>query len=83
MKPEQVEPTVDERDKGPVTAAEVVIYDDEALSARHTSRALVSASRRGLCFYDGRMCWWPTGAYDIRGALEDRFLRDTRRDDDG
>lgn len=67
---------------GPPSASEVVIYDEEAPSARSTAAALTSARRRGYCFCTNGF-WWPTHhAYDARNDLEERFLADTEREDD-
>jgi hypothetical protein len=66
----------------PATAAEVVLYDEEALSARCTGAALREAARRGLAVRAGRY-WVPTfAAMEMRGILEERFLRDTEREGD-
>lgn len=61
----------------PVTAAEAMLYDDEAMSPQGTGQALANARRLGLAVQAGR--WWaPTGAtLDMRSALEERFLRET------
>lgn len=65
---------------GPAIASEVVIFDSEALSAFSTGRALAAARRRGLAQHWGGGVWAPSNlAYDLRGALEDRFLADTDR----
>jgi hypothetical protein len=64
----------------PVTAAEAQVYDGEAYTARQTAAGLRHAHRLGLVAYTGRY-WCPlNGAYDLRRALEDRYLCDT---DDG
>jgi hypothetical protein len=66
---------------GPLTAAEVCEYDSEALSARATGTALAHARRFRLASCvpgpDGNGLWWATDrAWEMRGALEDRFLRE-------
>jgi malate synthase len=58
----------------PVTASEIQIYDEEALTVRSTSSALARARSHGLCVNAGRY-WVPSYvALDLRGALEDRYL---------
>lgn len=66
----------------PATASEILIYDEEAFSARQTGAALREARRR-----DGRLCqftgeYWVAGnvAQELRAALEDRYLRETLRE---
>jgi acetylornithine deacetylase/succinyl-diaminopimelate desuccinylase-like protein len=72
--------------KTPVTAEEIVVYDEEASSVRATAAALVSAQRVGLAVFvpgDGfaPACWTPTQAcYGLRGLLEERYLRETARE---
>lgn len=69
--------------KSPVTAAEVCIYDSEALSARSTGAALREARRLDLAAFTGQY-WIPWGAaLDQRRDFESRFLRDTEDDRDG
>lgn len=64
----------------PVTAAEVCIYDSEALSVQGTGRALACARKLRLADSApggplGVMLWWPAdGAWKIRRALEARVL---------
>jgi hypothetical protein len=61
----------------PVSAAEVCVYDSEALSVRSTAAALTAAQRLGLCVHTGRY-WIATGAaMSLRYALEDRFLAES------
>jgi hypothetical protein len=61
----------------PVTAAEAMLYDPEAMSPQSTGQALANAQRLGLAVQAARY-WVPTGAaLDLRSALEDRFLRET------
>lgn len=85
--------------KGGATTAEVMLYDEEALSARETAAALRHAQRKGLAVCGGKFTEWrgpdpdpgrgrleakrreslwvPTPlAYDLRKALESRFLRE-------
>jgi hypothetical protein len=58
----------------PLTAGEVVIFDEEASSAVATGAALRHAQRRGLAVYTGKY-WLPTNlALELRTALEDRYL---------
>lgn len=65
----------------PPTASEAMLYDEEALSPRATAAALTSAARSGYCFRAPDGCWWPqTKLYDLRRALEDRYLAETERD---
>lgn len=68
----------------PPTSAEVVVFDEEALSARSTAAALCNARKHGLCFCmpspDGNTWWITPAGYELRTAVEDRFLRDTERD---
>jgi hypothetical protein len=66
----------------PVTAAEVCIYDEEALSVRSTGSALREARVRGLAVFTG-LYWIPTNfALDLRREFEERFLADTEREGD-
>jgi hypothetical protein len=59
---------------GPVTTAEVCEWDSEALTARNTASALVHARRLGLAG-GGHGLWYATHrAWELRRALEDRFL---------
>jgi hypothetical protein len=67
--------------KGPASAAEVVIYDEESLSARGTAQALRAGARRGLCFNTNGFWWTTNELYENRTALEERFLIDTERDE--
>lgn len=64
---------------GPFTAAEVCVYDSwEALSPRHTAAALREAQKLGLAMFVPPSYWTPTNAaLALRGAFEERFLRDT------
>lgn len=58
----------------PVTSAEVVIYDEEAFSAKDTGEALKHAKRLGLAGFTGKY-WVPsTAAYELRYELEARYL---------
>ena len=67
---------------GPFLASEVVVYDEEALTARSTAAALRAAQRLGLAVCAGGY-WTPTfRAYDLRGALEERYLEETSRSGD-
>lgn len=61
----------------PPTSAEAQLYDGEALSARQTAAGLRHAHRLGLVAFTG--CYWcpMNGAYELRSALEDRYLRET------
>lgn len=60
----------------PVTAGEIVIYDEEARNATATGAALREARAYGLAVYTGRY-WVPTNrALDLRTGLEERYLRD-------
>lgn len=62
----------------PVTAAEVMIYDSEAVNPRGTAAALREAARRGLAVYLPPAYWTPTGwARKLQDRLEDRYIRDT------
>lgn len=56
----------------PVTAAEVMVYDSEALTVQSTAAALTSARRLGLADgMDG--LWFATNrAWEMRRELEDR-----------
>jgi hypothetical protein len=70
---------------GPFTAAEVCIYDEEAMSVKGTAAALREAQKRQLAMYvpGGEGYWTATNyALDNWTALQDRFLRDTGQDDD-
>lgn len=61
----------------PVTASEVMVYDQEALSPRATGSALQRARTLGLAMNAGRY-WIPTNAALERTVeFEDRFLADT------
>lgn len=69
--------------RGPAKVGEVILYDEEALSTRATAAALGGAKRARLADYWGGVGWVPTThAHDLREALEDRFLADTKRDGD-
>lgn len=62
---------------GPFTAAEVCVYDFDALSPRGTGAALREAAKRGLVVFVPPRYWTPTNAtLDHRRAFEDRALRD-------
>ena len=62
----------------PVTAAEAMLYDEEAMGPRGTAMALKHAQRLGYCFVTPGGYWVPGNAtYDLRYALEDRYLRET------
>jgi hypothetical protein len=61
----------------PVTAAEAQVYDEEALTARHTAAGLRHAHRLGLVGY-AVPYWIPSNAaLELRAAIEDRYLRET------
>lgn len=61
----------------PVTAAEAMIYDMEAMTPRHTARGLRHARALGLCHYTGRY-WTPSfAALELHRALENRYLDET------
>lgn len=65
---------------GPYKAREIVVYDEESLSAQQTSAALRDAQKRGLAVSLGGGLWTPTNvALDLHTELEDRFLKDTER----
>ena len=67
---------------GPFLASQVVVYDEEALTARSTAAALRAAQRLGLAVCAGGY-WTPTfRGYDLRGALEERYLEETNRPGD-
>lgn len=58
----------------PVTAAEVLVYDWQALSAQGTGAALREARKAGLAVFTGRY-WIPTNAaLDRRREFEDVSL---------
>jgi hypothetical protein len=62
----------------PVTAVEVMVFDEEALSVQATARGLSDARRRGLASFTGKF-WIPTpAAENLRRRFEDRFLDDTK-----
>lgn len=62
---------------GPFKASEVVLYDDEALSARSTAAALSHAERLGLAI-NIRGYWTATVlALDHCRAFEERYMRET------
>lgn len=64
----------------PVTAAEVCVYDSEALSVQSTGTALAYARKLRLADSapggpDGVRLWWPSdGAWELRRSLEERVL---------
>jgi hypothetical protein len=61
----------------PVTAAEICLYDSEALSVRATGMALAHARKLRLAVYTGKY-WIPSFvALDMRHAFEERFLDET------
>lgn len=65
---------------GPLTSAEVCVYDAEALSPRHTGAALREARKKGLVMYvpGGEGYWTPTNfALGYKREFEDRYLRET------
>jgi hypothetical protein len=63
---------------GILTAAEVMLYDAEAMSPRSTAAALREGQKRGLVGYAGKGLWVPTNrAHNLRRALEDRYHKDT------
>lgn len=62
---------------GPFKAAEIVLYDGEALTARHTAAALRQAERLGLAVNISGY-WTATNlALDHCRDFEDRYMRDT------
>lgn len=62
----------------PAAAAEVAVYDSEALNTRSAAAALREASRVGLCMRVPPRYWTPTQrARGLRRELEDRYLADT------
>ncbi len=66
------------------SAAEVILYDAEALSVQATGSALAHAARKGLAFRVPPRYWCVTGwGHKCRAALEDRYLRETEEDGDG
>lgn len=64
----------------PSIASEIVIYDSEARSSKATAAALREASQRGYCVCANGVWFTTPAAYELRPALEARFLADT--DDD-
>lgn len=63
---------------GHFKASEVVLYDSEALTARHTGTALREAQKLGLAAYIGRGLWTATNlALENRAAFEERYIRET------
>jgi hypothetical protein len=59
----------------PVTAAEVMIYDGQALTVQATAAALAAALRLGLTDRAGTGLWMAANqAREMRRALEDRVL---------
>jgi hypothetical protein len=58
----------------PVTAGEVCVYDDGALTVRSTGAALREAARRGLAAFTGRYWLATNEAMDRRREFEDRAL---------
>jgi hypothetical protein len=61
----------------PVTAAEAMLYDEEARSPRATGLALANARKLGLAVYTGRY-WIPSfDALALRYPFEKRYLRET------
>lgn len=65
----------------PPTAAEVCIYDSEALSPRATAAALTHGQRLGYCATISGIWTAGTRLHDIHGDLEDRYLRETMNED--
>lgn len=64
---------------GPVTAAEVVVWDSESPSSSATRSALQTAQRYGLAEQHARAIWIPSfHARDLKTALEDRFLTEVK-----
>jgi hypothetical protein len=62
----------------PPKAAEVCLYDGEAVSVKATAAALRAAQREGLAIFVPPDLWTPTfRAMDQRAAFEDRYLADT------
>jgi hypothetical protein len=61
----------------PATAAEVCVYDSEAVSVRATAAALTHARRLGLVIFTGRYWLATPDAQNLRAVLEDRFLAET------
>jgi chorismate-pyruvate lyase len=68
--------TITQAGGGPVTAREVMIYDEKALTVQATAAALFAAmTGRGLADRLGPGLWTATGeAWRLRRALEDRLL---------
>lgn len=62
----------------PVTAAEVQVYDEEAIRFQATAKGLAHARRLDLAIYTGRF-WIPSVlASSLRRRFEDRYLSDTQ-----
>jgi hypothetical protein len=67
----------------PPTAAEICVYDPEAISVRSTAAALREASRKGLCACAPGGYWVAaTAAMEMERELEDRLLADTDESED-
>lgn len=61
----------------PVTAAEVQVYDEEAIRVQATGKGLSHARRLGYAMYTGRY-WIPSSlAHNLKSKFEDRYLSDT------
>jgi hypothetical protein len=61
----------------PVAAAEVQVYDEEAVRVQATAKGLAHARRLGYAVYTGRY-WIPTIlAHNLKSRFEDRYLADT------
>lgn len=72
-----------DKNSSPLSAAEIMLYDDEATGPRATGNALAHARQLGLATYLGP--WWiPSfAALELRHDLEDRYLRETAQDGEG
>lgn len=65
------------REHGMPTAAEVMVYDEEARTVHATAKGLIHARRLRLASYTGKY-WIPTPTADnLRSRFEDRYLDDT------
>jgi hypothetical protein len=69
---------------GPYKAAEIMLYDVEAMSPAGTGAALREARKRGLAACWGRGLWSSSLlALEHRSAFEERYLRDTEQEGGG
>jgi hypothetical protein len=67
---------------GPFKAAEIVLYDAEATTARDTASALREAQKHGLAVYVGRGLWTATNlALDHVYDFERRYHREVYGDE--